>query len=677
MLDEGFTQFLTSWSLESIDGKNIIGGGSKHNFLTCEPDEQLVRESRVYSSYMVDAMIDEDPSINTHSDGFNGALGQGGGYRHVYSKTATMLYNLQYVLGDSLFSGAMKHYFKKWSFCHPYIEDFRQSIIEYTHSDLNWFFDQWIETSKHVDYKIVSVKATNSPDSFSLKLKRLGSMQMPIDLQITGQSGKTYNFYIPNTWFEKHTNGTTLPRWIGWDNKLKTTYETTIHIPEPIKNAVIDTTERLADINELNNSLKFPLKLRMEDFLNKNFNRQQYIATWRPDVWYNNFDGIKAGIHFEGDYMRIFHKINFDLWANTGIGQGMIRPVSATNAHDVLSFRLSYISPTVHIMKQSYIDLLARFLDGIGTFKFGITKQVNENLTASLFYKALYKLNKYSQDYQYLWYQWNDYSLNSTLNLNLKYRKITENNLDYKANLNFRASILTSKNYSYIENEHIIQKRDRLFSWKARVYGRIGLNDNNTYTNESNLNAGGANGEQMIENEFTRAVTMFPSSLITSNNIYQMQKIHLSGGLNLRGYSLQQGIIQNTQGNIISLANQNTGYAANIQINFEKLSPLKFRKISPYVGLETYLFADGGQLGYLNLVESGMSFNKSPWLADAGLGCAIEIRRWGSLEKIKPLTFRLDMPLWLSHPGYSYNNLLFTQNQSFDFRFLIGIDKAF
>ena len=72
-------------------------------------------------------------------DSFNGALGQGGGYRHVYSKTATMLYNLQYVLGDSLFQAALKHYVAQWKICHPYPEDFRNSIIQFTHIDLNWF----------------------------------------------------------------------------------------------------------------------------------------------------------------------------------------------------------------------------------------------------------------------------------------------------------------------------------------------------------------------------------------------------------------------------------------------------------------------------------------------------------------------------------------------------------
>lgn len=80
--------------------------------------------------YLTDAMNENDEPLNTHSDQFNGALGHGGGYRHVYYKTATMLMNLEYVLGDELFRKAMSHYFNTWKICHPYFDDFRNSIIQ-------------------------------------------------------------------------------------------------------------------------------------------------------------------------------------------------------------------------------------------------------------------------------------------------------------------------------------------------------------------------------------------------------------------------------------------------------------------------------------------------------------------------------------------------------------------
>ncbi len=67
-----------------------------------------------------------------------------------------MLYNLQYVLGDELFLNAMKHYFATWKIAHPYNEDFRDAIIQYTKVDLNWFFDQWLDTQKRIDFSVKS-----------------------------------------------------------------------------------------------------------------------------------------------------------------------------------------------------------------------------------------------------------------------------------------------------------------------------------------------------------------------------------------------------------------------------------------------------------------------------------------------------------------------------------------
>ncbi|MES2620472.1 MAG: M1 family metallopeptidase, partial [Bacteroidota bacterium] len=156
MLDEGFTQFLTAWGMEALHGDTIpYTFDKKTNWYYKRFFETTnVRDSKCYLSYLSDAIRYEDSPLNTHSDGFNGALGQGGGYRHVYGKAATMLYNLQYVLGDSLFSAAMKNYVAQWKFVHPYPEDFRNSIIQFTHVDLNWFFDEWMETTKNIDYKI-------------------------------------------------------------------------------------------------------------------------------------------------------------------------------------------------------------------------------------------------------------------------------------------------------------------------------------------------------------------------------------------------------------------------------------------------------------------------------------------------------------------------------------------
>ena len=157
-LDEGFTQFLTNWSMTSLFGENKP---TKKN-----PHPMSRMDQTVYYGYMRDAVNHDDMPLNTHSDDFNSALNHGGGYGNVYYKTATMLYNLQYVLGDELFLKAMQHYFDQWKICHPYFEDFRSSIINYTHVDLNWFFDQWLETTKTTDYSIDEVDSKGKIQPF-------------------------------------------------------------------------------------------------------------------------------------------------------------------------------------------------------------------------------------------------------------------------------------------------------------------------------------------------------------------------------------------------------------------------------------------------------------------------------------------------------------------------------
>ena len=235
-MDEGFAQFLTCWSYEKIDGKERLGPKPDSRYVREFTQPDYVRNSEVYSAYMMDAIKGEETNINRHSNDFNTALRHGGGYRQVYFKTAVMLYNLQYVLGDELFLKAMQHYFNQWKVAHPYPEDFRNSIIQYTHADLNWFFDEWLETSKTTDYAIKSVKAQKASGEYTIRFERKGQMQMPIDFTVTDQKDSAYKFHIPNTWFVKKTDATVLPKWFGWD-KIQPTYEVNIKIPEGINSS--------------------------------------------------------------------------------------------------------------------------------------------------------------------------------------------------------------------------------------------------------------------------------------------------------------------------------------------------------------------------------------------------------------------------------------------------------
>ena len=71
-------------------------------------------------------------------------------------------------------------------------------------------------------------------------------------------------------------------------------YTANVSIPDGIKNVLIDPTHRLADYNMLNNSIKFPVRFRFDHQIENDPVWEKYELFWRPDIWYNGFDGLKG-----------------------------------------------------------------------------------------------------------------------------------------------------------------------------------------------------------------------------------------------------------------------------------------------------------------------------------------------------------------------------------------------
>ncbi|MCW3122334.1 MAG: hypothetical protein JWQ38_1826, partial [Flavipsychrobacter sp.] len=372
-MDEGFTQYLTALGLRKIDGENLVESTPKSKYRQHFAEPQNVLDLRVLNRYTFDALNQNEVSINTHSDDFNNALNHGGGYGMVYYKTASMLYNLEYVLGDSLFKETMHHYFEQWKFAHPYFEDFRASVIQFTHNDLSWFFDQWFETTKTLDYSICGIHKISGTDSFAVKFRRPGAMQMPIDFTITAKDGSKHSYYIPNTWHQKQTAATTLPKWYGW-GKLNENYTAHVQIPSGIKNVQIDTTYRLADIDMVDNYKTKNLcispraiKTLLDGGLSPKWDRRQYRLDIRPDLWWNPIDGIKAGAHFEGDYLFSLYKVDATVWWNTHLLQeNMYKTSSGQGTYYYtrpVNYTFNYNSTITRNLTKLLLQLYSRYLD--------------------------------------------------------------------------------------------------------------------------------------------------------------------------------------------------------------------------------------------------------------------------------------------------------------------------
>lgn len=660
LLDEGFAQFLTAWALIKIDGEYLVKNIRKMRFAKKHTKPTKAIDSRVYSAYLNDATKYNDPKISTHSDCFHGALRHGGGYRHVYYKTATMLYNLQYVLGDDLFLEAMQHYFETWKIAHPYNEDFRNAVIQYTKVDLNWFFDQWLETSKRIDYGIKDVNDLGD-EYFSIEFERKARMQMPIDFRVIANNGKAYDFHVPNNWFVKKTDATVLAKWHGWD-KLYPTYAARVKIPTGIKNVIIDPSQRLADAYMLDNSYRFPVKYSYDTRLWKSPDWKNYEVKFRPDIWYNAYDGVQAGINVNGGYMNHHHLFDAAVWINTGVMQKA--DIKDVDLYDGFSYRLNYNTNLDEIATNSRIWFNTQSLAGLYSSKLGLSKSDKSgNNKFSINLLTMYR-PEYN-DLNYLLYpkHWGVNKLNNRIDFSYehKYKYLSGSG---KLTFEVKNSAIGSEyDYNTLSLSAINSSKKGKLRFKTRGYFQFG--SGTKWAPESKLFLAGANPEGLMNNKYTRADGFFPTNWMGYD--YTTNYFHAGGGLNLRGYAGYLAPEFDEDGKIKDFGyNGTSGASFSTEVDFTRYMPYEFREF----GITYYAFADAGVITNEKLNKNNLKDAFYDARIDAGIGLAYTFNNWGALEMVKPLTIRLDMPLFLNRPPATDDDFL-------QFRWVFGINRAF
>lgn len=666
-LDEGFTQFLTSWALEHIDGDTAVRKPPKSKFIANNRRPELVRENSVYNRYIQEALKGTDAFLNTHSDDFNSALRHEGGYRQVYYKTATMLYNLQYVLGDELFSKAMKHYFNQWKIAHPYMEDFRNSIIQFTDVDLNWFFDQWLETKKTIDYKVCSAKFGNEKDQYKIKFRRIGEMQMPVDFAVVGVNDSLYHFHIPNTWFVKNTSANVLPKWTGW-GKINEEYEAVVTIPVGIKDVIIDPSGRLADVNRMNNKLKLPVTYSFDAHVSNQPDIKNYEVKIRPDIWYNGYDGIKPGVHFNGNYLNYKHVFSFNAWFNTRFFQNLPDEVpqydGVNTDFDPVSFTFDYKTGLNKRLAKSNFFMSAKVLDGLKGATLGYEKKSqSEKIRLYSYFKIMYR--KDSADMYYLNFpnEWTANMWNNTINFGMDKQYEYVNGKGF-INFHIKSSSLGS-DYSFAQFSMTSIHHNKIWrmNLRTRIFAQYGTSQ--FLAKESALFFSGGNPEEMMENKYTRSQGIFDYNWMGFGA--EINHFQFGGGLNMRGYAGYVVPEEDEDGNITYHYSGNSGAAINAELDMRDIIKWKPKKISEVFRFDVYLFGDAG---IISKDITGKKFDFTGFRADAGVGTALTIKKFGPLNDIKPLTVRFDMPLFL-------NRIPAVESSYFAFRWVLGVNRCF
>lgn len=235
-IDEGYTDFSSNESLARMFN-----------------EENAHQDS--YNSYFKLVARGLQEPLSQHADHYSTNTAYG---TAAYSMGAMFLNQMKYIIGKETFYQGMRRYFNTWKFRHPEPNDFLRVMEKESGLQLHWYYRYWILTTKHIDYGITGI--VDNQGKTEVTLKRVGEFPMPIDLLVTYKDGSKEVFYIPMSEMlggkeqeDKSVKWTPLDMW-NWVNP---TYSFSIDKPVPqIESMEIDPSQRMADIDRSNNTLK-------------------------------------------------------------------------------------------------------------------------------------------------------------------------------------------------------------------------------------------------------------------------------------------------------------------------------------------------------------------------------------------------------------------------------------
>jgi hypothetical protein len=241
----------------------------------------------------------------------------------------------------------MRHYYDRWHFHHPDPRDFERAMEEGSGMRLDWFFNEWIGSTKKCDYALDALRSEQAPEGWSttLELSNREEAIMPLDITLTYDDGTSALANIPVENWEKPGVDFHLPRW-KW---VARNYRATFATPKRVVRATIDTSIIMLDVDRTNNTARTGFLADLLPPMDAAWYRRwdmhrpldRYTVRLRPTLWYSQADGAQLGLLADGGYA--FNRYNATLGAAYNIGSKRIDYTLGYNTRAGLFGRLAQI----------------------------------------------------------------------------------------------------------------------------------------------------------------------------------------------------------------------------------------------------------------------------------------------------------------------------------------------
>ncbi len=633
-MDEGIASYYTTRLMESLFGRYAnIEYETPFKRKWYPKEDARVNTFVGYESW---ARQGFEEKILTASDFFSSDRS----YNYsVYYKGEIFMFALEYYFGKQKFDDVMRKYFSEWNRHHVTSEDMKRFFEQETHTQLDWLFEEWLNTTKQCDYAVYDFTGRWDHEKKSygseIRFERKGGVEMPLDVCVTLENDSSLTYRIPAHEDDPDIAGfTRCPVW----NIVSAKYVLHLQLTEKIKTVAIDTSLLLADVHRMNNRTGLPkLAWHFQKPAAYAPTLDTYVIEHRPSLWYNSVDAARIGYKFNGKWDTDEHRIALGIYYGVKSAQ--------------LNYDFLYQTPLYGLGKQTTVTVNSERLDG--------RSENSVTFSHRRFSRTLYRppINDFALGFRsssllnarYLppgtaWQKGrvNVWSLSWSLQPSLFNSARASAALEGST---FGSEWNFSKFYFSYQLPVILKRND--LSLQFRLFG--GYISGEAPVQEQFYLAG-ASPRQMFDDKFYRSAGTLPNQLWLDHGV---RRLHYDGDGNATGYA---------DANI-------TGrrmFACNVNFFFKNpVTLLTTKNLLVFSHLEPYLLADGGLAWNVN---SELHNLKKLILLDAGAGFryALPVPAWWGRYVLKT-----DFPVWVSKPS------LLAAKDRWAFRWVIGLDHNF